>query len=155
MSNNIKSRGFTIVELLIVIVVIAILAAISIVAYNGIQNRGKASAAQSLAGQVAKKVEAFNTIESAYPTPAQLTGNTGDGSVNNSKEAKLDDSTTVVAYAAGTYNTAGTYVSGSKHLVVYRQVTGGGCVWWWNYGATAPIQTLVTVGAATSALCTA
>ena len=34
-----KKRGFTIVELLIVIVVIAILAAISIVAYNGIQAR--------------------------------------------------------------------------------------------------------------------
>jgi prepilin-type N-terminal cleavage/methylation domain-containing protein len=31
--------GFTIVELLIVIVVIAILAALSVVAYNGIQNR--------------------------------------------------------------------------------------------------------------------
>ena len=34
-----KQHGFTIVELLIVIVVIAILAAISIVAYNGIQQR--------------------------------------------------------------------------------------------------------------------
>ena len=34
-------RGFTIVELLIVIVVIAILASITIVAYNGIQNRAQ------------------------------------------------------------------------------------------------------------------
>lgn len=34
-----RRGGFTIVELLIVIVVIGILAAISIVAYNGIQNR--------------------------------------------------------------------------------------------------------------------
>lgn len=36
-------QGFTIVKLLIVVVVIAILAAITIVAYNGIQNRSKAS----------------------------------------------------------------------------------------------------------------
>ena len=35
------SRGFTIVELLIVIVVIAILASITIVSYNGIQGRAK------------------------------------------------------------------------------------------------------------------
>ena len=34
--NQVKQRGFTIVELLIVIVVIGILAAITIVAYNGI-----------------------------------------------------------------------------------------------------------------------
>jgi prepilin-type N-terminal cleavage/methylation domain-containing protein len=38
-----KARGFTIVELLIVIVVIAILAAITIVAYNGIQSRAVAA----------------------------------------------------------------------------------------------------------------
>jgi len=41
MNDTKRSNGFTIVELLIVIVVIAILAAITIVAYNGIQNRAK------------------------------------------------------------------------------------------------------------------
>ncbi|RYF28607.1 MAG: prepilin-type N-terminal cleavage/methylation domain-containing protein, partial [Chloroflexi bacterium] len=47
-STTLNNRGFTIVELLIVIVVIGILAAITIVAFNGIQNRGKAAAGQSL-----------------------------------------------------------------------------------------------------------
>ena len=46
--------GFTIVELLIVIVIIAILAAISIVAYSGIQTRARAAAHQSAAGQAEK-----------------------------------------------------------------------------------------------------
>ncbi len=51
-----KSRsGFTIVELLIVIVVIAILAAISIVAYNGIQERAKLSKVQSTLKEIYTK----------------------------------------------------------------------------------------------------
>jgi prepilin-type N-terminal cleavage/methylation domain-containing protein len=57
-----KDSGFTIVELLIVIVVIAILATISIVAYTGIQNRAKTSAGNELASQVLKKFEAANAI---------------------------------------------------------------------------------------------
>jgi general secretion pathway protein G len=42
-----KRRGFTIVELLIVIVVIGVLAAITIVAYSGIQNRTSDAAVQA------------------------------------------------------------------------------------------------------------
>lgn len=42
-----KQTGFTIVELLIVVVVIAIFAAITIVAYNGIQNRSRDSSVKS------------------------------------------------------------------------------------------------------------
>ncbi len=65
-------KGFTIVELLIVIVVIGILAAITIVAYNGIQNRARTSSAQATATTVVKKAEAYNALEGSYPTVAQL-----------------------------------------------------------------------------------
>ena len=90
-----KQQGFTLVELLIVIVVIAILAAISIVAYNGFQNRSKAAAAQSLASQVATKAEGWNTVESTYPSLAEFTGNDGDNTAGNPDVAKLDDPTKV------------------------------------------------------------
>ena len=72
LNTKIKQSGFTIVELLIVIVVIAILAAISIVAYNGIQARGKTSAVQSLASSIAKKTEIYNTDPDTSGYPATL-----------------------------------------------------------------------------------
>lgn len=50
-----KRQGFTIVELLIVIVVIGILAAISIVAYTGISKRADDSARESTSNQIEKK----------------------------------------------------------------------------------------------------
>ncbi len=70
-----NQKGFTIVELLIVIVVIGILAAITIVAYNGIQNRAKTTKSQSAASDVQKKAEAYNAINEHYPlTPADFAG---------------------------------------------------------------------------------
>ena len=70
--NNIKSKtqaqkGFTIVELLIVVVVIAILAAITIVSYNGITNRANASAAKSTAATLQKKAELYQSENGRYP----------------------------------------------------------------------------------------
>ena len=64
-----QKQGFTIVELLIVIVVIAILAAITIVAYTGIQERAKASAMQSAASQEAKKAPLY-AVDNADLFPA-------------------------------------------------------------------------------------
>ena len=54
---NKTTTGFTIVELLIVIVVTAILATISIVAYNGIQNRAKASITDTDMANLEKKLK--------------------------------------------------------------------------------------------------
>lgn len=73
-----NQRGFTIVELLIVIVVIAILAAITIVAYNGIQNRAKTSALLSSVSQGVKKVQAYAALNNDnYPADATAAGLTG------------------------------------------------------------------------------
>lgn len=75
-----RRRGFTIVELLIVVVVIAILAAITIVSYNGITNRAKATAAATAAEQAAKKVMTYTAVNSdQYPATLSDAG-VSDGS---------------------------------------------------------------------------
>lgn len=60
--------GFTIVELLIVIVVIAILAAISIVAYRGIQDRAYDTTVQSDLRQSFARIQQFNIENGKVPT---------------------------------------------------------------------------------------
>ena len=67
-----QKDGFTIVELLIVVVVIAILAAITVVAYNGIQDRAKNTQVQSDIRQVAKLIETYNADKGTYPSTGGL-----------------------------------------------------------------------------------
>lgn len=62
-----KQSGFTIVELLIVVVVIAILATITVVAYTGIQNRANDSAVQSDLSNIARKINMFYAVNGRYP----------------------------------------------------------------------------------------
>lgn len=72
-TTSIYTRGFTLVELLIVIVVIAILAAISIVAYNGIQDRANDAAIQTNLASFAKKLEVYKTTSDNDQYPASFT----------------------------------------------------------------------------------
>jgi prepilin-type N-terminal cleavage/methylation domain-containing protein len=62
------AHGFTIVELLVVIVVIAILAAITIVAYTGISSKATAASLVSDLDNASKQIKLFQVINGAYPT---------------------------------------------------------------------------------------
>ncbi len=67
-------RGFTIVELLIVIVVIGILAAITIVAYNGITQRAHVVTLQSDLSQNYTTLSEYQITNGAYPANQTLAG---------------------------------------------------------------------------------
>ena len=65
--QNNNSTGFTIVELLIVIVVIAILAAISVIAYRGIQDRAINTMVEADMAAIIKKLELAKVDLGHYP----------------------------------------------------------------------------------------
>jgi prepilin-type N-terminal cleavage/methylation domain-containing protein len=133
-----KSRGFTIVELLIVIVVIAILAAITIVAYNGIQNRAKTSAGQSAANTIIKKAEAANAIATGYPTTTAAFNAQNDSSLTGS-------GIQLGAITAGTTPAATNYV---EYLPCTTPSGAGASVSYYDYTASgAATKVTKTIGA--------
>lgn len=67
MGTTKSTRGFTIVELLIVIVVIGILAAIVIVAFNGVQNRAKNTQRSSAASSWLKLISMYSAQYGTLP----------------------------------------------------------------------------------------
>lgn len=69
-----KQQGFTIVELLIVVVVIAILAAITFVAFNGIQNRAYETTIQSDLSANGKIITNYINEKGSVPFVAQFPG---------------------------------------------------------------------------------
>lgn len=134
-------NGFTIVELLIVVVVIAILAAITIVSYNGITNRAKSAAVQSAVSQAGKKVTTHATLNGdLYPATLSEVGiNDSDGmtyqySVNNST------------------NPGSFCITGTKDSVSYYLLSNAGGVPSTGTCAGAMTPVVASVGTATSIL---
>lgn len=140
-----QKSGFTIVELLIVIVVIGILAAITIVAYNGIQTKAKSSAVQSLVSTMIKKSNLYRATTGRFPTADELKYNYAPGTTvagSGPAEAAVNgDSLGSVSPSNGT-NTV-RYVNQDAN-----------CGWfdWWDYENNR-ITTLSTVPTSTRIGC--
>jgi prepilin-type N-terminal cleavage/methylation domain-containing protein len=71
-----RSSGFTIVELLIVIVVIGILAALVIVTYNGIQQKARDTERKTDIKALQGHLEAYWADNAKYPTLANANDTT-------------------------------------------------------------------------------
>lgn len=69
---SVKS-GFTIVELLVVIVVLGVLASVTVVAYNGVQKRARDSQRLAALSAIVKGVELYRTTNGSFP-PVLCTG---------------------------------------------------------------------------------
>ena len=122
MISQTKQKGFTIVELLIVIVIIGILAAISIVAYNGVTQKARDDRRVTNARNLVNAAASYNAENGTWPTVAQVQGYstvklTGDAA----------DSAKVTA-TAPTSGTADTY----RYVVCS---TGGVRVQYWREAA--------------------
>jgi prepilin-type N-terminal cleavage/methylation domain-containing protein len=140
--NNKNEKGFTIVELLIVIVIIGILAAITIVAYNGIQNRGKTASAASAATNLANKAEAYNIDGPTPGYPMQssdMTGATSDKSYAVASTSITVSATAITAAPAtpATVNfwRCGTAAAAAATSLATVTVVTGTQVKYWDYTA--------------------
>jgi len=154
-----KDQGFTIVELLVVIVVIGILAAITIVSYTGITARANGAATKQMASNVISKVGIYQTEGSTLNWP--LTGALAMSATNSSAaitgvtvvNAALTSGTatmTTISYqlCGSTMTTGGTSGSPSAAPTTYALTTNptGIIVGYWDYGLSTPAQGTISTG---------
>ncbi|MDB5187116.1 MAG: hypothetical protein JWM07_588 [Candidatus Saccharibacteria bacterium] len=124
-----QQTGFTIVELLIVIVVIGILAAITIVAFNGVQQRARDTQRKSDLTQIAKSLHLYNADNGTFAGSGSGCGSGGNGS----------------GWYHSDYDGAGPYVSTSQCLVTGKQISAHLTDPQWSQGCiavpdTTPVQ---------------
>lgn len=113
-----QSSGFTIVELLIVVVVIGILAAITIVAYNGVQTRSRDSQRDTDLANIQKALELYYADNGTYPSGG------GSTSINGSWSTTADSSWPNLANTV-----APNYVSAFPRDPISKQTSVGAFPW--------------------------
>ncbi len=115
--STIRQRGFTIVELLVVVVVIAILAAITVVSYNGITARAEKTKTLAAARSYIQALQAYKAGEGSYPSTATYCLGTG-------YTDRTGDSNPDCRWNSGNVNPNATFnTTLAKYISVTSQIT--------------------------------
>ena len=142
-----NTRGFTIVELLIVVVIIAILAAITLVTYNGIQQKARNARVVAGVNTYIKALHEYNAVYSQlpsaygclgadYPSNQCWVGDSGTWSVSSTLDANLAEfistkptlATTLLSIGITNNVRAGAmWNSASKKVIYYLEGPGQPC----------------------------
>lgn len=77
MHNNTRSSGFTIIELIVVIIVLGILVGITIVSYNGAQGRARDADRRVDVANLVKALEMYYDDNGRYPTASGTNSTAG------------------------------------------------------------------------------
>lgn len=158
MKKNINTKkGFTIVELLVVIVVIGILAGISLVSYSGVTARANAAAMKANLDSVSSAAANYYAGVGYYPSALHIVdGLDASGEVNTDIISKLSSGVTLksdatVAYAAGgaaTRKWTDIDATNGKSYFEYIEkgagaAASGACIAYWDFTTSAVLTKFI------------
>jgi len=123
-----KQQGFTLIELMIVVAIIGILAAIAIPAYQDYTIRAQVSEGLNLAGGAKAAVSEYTMDTGAFPTDNNQAGLSAAGTITGKYVTGVDTATTVGVVTVTYGNSAHTTLSGSTLLL--SGATSAGSVNW-------------------------
>lgn len=130
--NTTRTRGFTLVELMVVVAVIGILLTVMILGYRQVQNQARDSQREAAASAIATSLEAYYEKNGEYPAGIQFNAASQRDYITNyaptlsvlsqlsEKDLSKPGSFQFYAYCNGTTCDAGSFLTVRREQIIYH-----------------------------------